>query len=162
MVVRSGLTIPSQSALTPQLLGCTWVDLLERKTETEGAVVVVDTGEEEVEVTEMRVGAMKEEGIGTRGEGMIGAMEEIGMEVTEGIDMAVIGMVEVSEGGKDMVEVTDMRRTGMVEEDPGDRDLPVPTTGSRDQGGIIGLEAGAMSDQDTENLEDLRTGKENK
>ena len=158
MAVRSGWIIPLPSAPTLQLLGCTWVVLQERrKKRAAGAAVVVDLGEEEEEeeIGTREGGAMREGGTDMREEGMTGAMEEIGMAVTGGIDMAVIDMVAVNEGGIGMVEeVIGMPRTGMEEEEgPGDRDLPAPTTGSKDQGGIIDQEAGAMSDQDTENNE---------
>merc|ERR1711936_852390 len=106
------------------------------------------------EGTEM-TGAMVEEGTDMMIEEMTD-MEEIDMVVTGMAEIAMVVIVtevtamEIEEEGTDMEGVeTGTERTDMGEDQEG-LGHPVPTTGSRDQGGTTGPDPGAMNDQDTE------------
>merc|ERR1711872_3789 len=85
------------------------------------------------------------------GEGKID-MVEIDMVVigTVAIAMVVVTGTETEGAETDTAEI-DMERTG-TEEDQEGQGLPVPTTGSKDQGETIGLGPGATRDQDTEEI----------
>ena len=150
-------TTPSLRDPTPPHRGCTWADQLRgRETEAPGEGVE-EEGEEGVEAIEM-TGVMVEEGIDMMTEEMtdmeVTGMEVTGMAVTDMVEIAMVVIVtevtgmEIEEVGIDMVE-TGMERTDMVEDQEGQGHRAL-TTGSRDQGGTIGPDPGAMKGQDTE------------
>lgn len=151
MGARSELTTPSPKDLTHQLRGCTWGDLQGgmREIDVEGEEV---GGEEDIGTIE----DMVVEEIDMMTEGKID-MVEIDMVVigTVAIAMVVIGTVVVTgtetEGAETDTAEIDMERTG-TEEDQEGQGLPVPTTGSKDQGETIGLGPGATRGQDTEEI----------